>query len=184
VRSIFKMCLSLINCHLDTFLPWDLDALFVATVILILTRFVDISLMDSQTSYLDKAYGFLEEIISSGNRIAAFRNIELRKLDEMLAEYSMNRQRPPIESPSLIRPGQSIQYPLPFPEGYQSTANLLSSPDTMPPPYTGISDEGSGFGDDMTAAQILAVAETMDIEETEWLSFATLDNYQMVEPTI
>jgi hypothetical protein len=54
----------------------------------------------------------------------------------------------------------------------------------MPPPYTGISDEGSGFGDDLTAEQILAVAESMDIEGTDWLSFGTLDNYQILDPRL
>lgn len=153
-------------------------------MVFILTRFVDFSLMDNQTSYLDKAYSSLEAMIASGNRIAAFRNVELRKLDEMLADYSMNRQRPTTASPSMVGPGRSIQNPLSFPEGYQSTAGLLNSEDAMPPPYTGISDEGSGFGDDLTAEQILAVAESMDIGGTDWLSFATLDNYNMVDPSI
>jgi hypothetical protein len=77
-----------------------------------------------------------------------------------------------------------MQHPLSFPEGYQSTAGLLNSEDTLPPPYTGVSDEGSGFGDDLTAEQILAVAESMDIEGTDWLSFATLDNYQILDSSI
>jgi proline utilization trans-activator len=55
--------------------------------------------------------------------------------------------------------------------------------DSMAPPYTGLSDEGSGFGDDLTTEQILAVTESMNIDATDWLSFATLDNsYQMVDP--
>jgi hypothetical protein len=54
----------------------------------------------------------------------------------------------------------------------------------MTPLYTGLSDGGSGFGDDLTAEQILAVAESMDIEGTDWLSFATLDNYHMIDPRL
>ncbi|KAG9185312.1 hypothetical protein G6011_07856 [Alternaria panax] len=168
----------------ETFLPWDLDALFVSTMILILMRFVDFSLMDNQKGHLDKAYGFMETIVSGGNRIAAFRNVELRKLEEMLAEYSENRERPSAASPNMIGTGPSIQRRLSFPEGYQSTAGLLNSEDTMPPPYAGLSDEGSGFGDDLTADQILAVAESMDIEGTDWLSFATLDDYQILDPSM
>ena len=153
-------------------------------MVLILTRFVDFSLMDNQTAYLDKAYGFLEAMIASGNLIAAFRNIELRKLDVMLAEFSANRQQLPIASPSMSGPGPSIQRPMSFPEGYCSTAGLLSGEDVMPPPYTGISDEGSGFGDDLTAEQILAVAESTDTEGTDWLSLATMHNYHMIDPNI
>lgn len=153
-------------------------------MVLILTKFVDISLVDSQSSYLDKAYQFLETMIVSGNRIAAFRLIELRKLDEMLAEYSLNRHRPSISSPSMPLPGPSTQQALSCPDGYQSTAGLLNSEDMLPPLYAGLSDEGSGFGDDLTAEQILAVAESMDIEGNDWLSFETLDNYHIVEPEI
>ncbi|KAI4957207.1 hypothetical protein J4E86_005680 [Alternaria arbusti] len=153
----------------ETFLPWDLDALFVSTVVLILTRFIDHSLMDGQKPYLDKAYSFFKTIVSSGNRIAGFRHVELRKLDEMLAEYSENRERPST-LPNTIGLEPSIQRPSSFPLGYQSVA--------------GISDEGSGFGDDLTAEQILAVAESMDMEGTDWLSFATLDDYQIIDPNI
>lgn len=169
---------------LETFLPWDLDALFVSTMVLILIRFVDFSLMDNQSLWLDKAYGFLETMVSNGNRIASFRFIELRKLEEMLAEFSVNRHRPSTLSPSSGGPLPVTEQRLSFPEGYHSTAGLVHPDDTLPPPYTGISDEGSGFGDDLTAAQILAVAESMDIDDTDWLSFATLDNYQMIDPSI
>ncbi|CAO2651315.1 Nn.00g096120.m01.CDS01 [Neocucurbitaria sp. VM-36] len=167
---------------LETFLPWDLDSLFVSTMVLILTRFVDFSLMDNQSSYLDKAYSFLETMISSGNRIAAFRNIELRKLDEMLTEYTIYQHRPSTVSPSMDGPSPTMGRTMSFPEGYRSTASLLHGEDALPPPYTGLSDESIGFGDDLTAEQILAVAESMDIEGTDWLSFATLDIYQMVDP--
>jgi proline utilization trans-activator len=169
---------------LETFLPWDLDSLFVSTMVLILSRFVDASLLDSQAAWLGKAYGFLETMVSSGNRIAAFRVIELRKLDEMLADYRLNQQRPSTSStvPDSGIGMQQGSMDLSFPEGYHSTAGLMMNDDSMPPPYTGLSDEGSGFGDDLTAEQILAVADTLDIETTDWLSFATLDNYQVVDP--
>jgi hypothetical protein len=50
--------------------------------------------------------------------------------------------------------------------------------------YTSLSDGGSGFGEDLTAEQILAVAESMDIDGTDWLSFVPLDSYQMVDPRL
>jgi hypothetical protein len=184
VREPDYIDVSCTNCIIETFLPWDLDALFVSTMVLILTRFVDFSLMDNQTGHQDKAFGFMKTMVSSGNRIAAFRNVELRKLEEMLAEYLENRGRPSTASPNTIGAVPGMQRPLSFPEGYQSTAGLLNSEDMMPPPYTGISDEGSGFGDDLTAEQILAVAESMDIEGTDWVSFATLDNYQILDPSM
>lgn len=155
-------------------------------MVLILTRFVDASLLDNQSTWLEKAYGFLETMVASGNRIAAFRVIELRKLDEMFADYQLNQHRP--SKSSTMHDGGVGSHPqhagLTFPDGYHSTAGLMPQDESMPPPYTGLSDEGSGFGDDLTAEQILAVAESMDIEGTDWLSFATLDNYQMVDPQL
>lgn len=170
----------------ETFLPWDLDSLFVSTMVLILIRFVDASLLHNQSPWLDKAYSFLDTMVASGNRIAAFRVIELRKLDEMLGDYLQNQQRPSTAS-TMHDSGIGTQHSnleMSFPEGYHSTAGLMPPDDNMPPPYTGLSDEGSGFGDDLTAEQILAVAESMDIEGTDWLSFATLDNYQMIDPQL
>ena len=153
-------------------------------MVLILVRFVDASLLENQSPWLEKAYSFLETMVSSGNRIAAFRVIELRKLDEMLGDYLLTQHRPSTAS-TMHDSGvgtQQTNMGLSFPEGYHSTAGLMPLDESMPPPYTGLSDEGSGFGDDLTAEQILAVAESMDIEGTDWLSFATLDNYQMVDP--
>lgn len=155
-------------------------------MVLLLSRFVDASLIERQSSWLDKAYGFLEIMISSGNRIAEFRMTELRKLDEMLTDYVQNQNQSSM--PTTMHEGgfhiQRSNIELNFPEGYHSTASLISQNDSMPPPFTGLSDEGSGFGDDLTAEQILAVAESMDLESTDWLSFATLENCQTVDPRL
>ncbi|KAH8730554.1 fungal-specific transcription factor domain-containing protein [Phaeosphaeriaceae sp. PMI808] len=169
---------------LETFLPWDLDALFVSTMVLILARFVDATLLENQATWIDKAYAFLESIVSSGNRIAAFRVVELRKLDEMLGDYLLNQQRP---SPSSTVHDNGIgtqptNSSFSFLEGYHSAASLMPHDDAILPPYTGLSDESSGFGDDLTTEQILAVTESMDLESTDWLSFAALNSYPMVDP--
>jgi proline utilization trans-activator len=141
----------------ETFLPWDLDSLFVSTMIFLLAGFVDSSLLNTQSPWLSKAFAFLDIIVDSGNRIAGFRLRELRKLEGMLAEYSV------------------LQTQLP----YTPTA---SHNDTCPPPnqdlvqpYAVLNDESSGFGDDLTAEQILAVADSMELEGTDWLSTATVE---------
>jgi proline utilization trans-activator len=155
-------------------------------MVLILTRFVDTSLLENQITWLEKAYGFLDIMVSSGNRIASFRVIELHKLDEMLSDYLLNQQRPKTSStmPDSGIGSQQMNLGISFPEGYQSTAGRMTHDDSMPPPYAGLCDEGSGFGDDLTAEQILSVAESMDVEATDWLSFATLENYQMIDPQL
>ncbi|UPX16174.1 uncharacterized protein EKO05_0006590 [Ascochyta rabiei] len=170
---------------LETFLPWDLDALFVSTMVLIVTRFVDPSLLDDRTLWLDTAFSLMETMIAGGNRIADYRMHELRRLEEMLVEYAAMQERPPTMeafnqqqlaqlNTNMNQTGSGIR------DESSSAKQMFASPDGGPL-YSGFSDEGSGFGDDLTAEQILAVAESMDIEGTDWLSFGVLDNYQPLE---
>lgn len=174
----------------ETFLPWDLDSLFVSTMILVLIRFVDDSLSENSSDWLNKAFTFLDTMTSNGNKIAEFRCAELRKLEEMLSEYSANRTpvvysplRPIVPNPSLQAAGQS-QPPLGSilgPRDTQSPLNMMN-PDAAGI-FTAFSDESGGFGEDLTAEQILAVADSMDLGGTDWLStFATMDNFQLVDP--
>ncbi|KAF2446560.1 Zn(II)2Cys6 transcription factor [Karstenula rhodostoma CBS 690.94] len=178
---------------LETFLPWDLDSLFVSTMVLVLIRFVDDTLSEDSSAWLNKAFAFLDTMVSNGNKIAEFRCAELRKLEMMLSEYSANRtpqQYPPLQ-PFAPLPRQPQQQPIigqhqPPPEGYPMPRDM-QSPRTMMSPeamgmYTAFSDESSGFGDDLTAEQILAVAESMDLGTTDWFNtFATMDTYPMVD---
>jgi len=166
---------------LETFLPWDLDALFVATMVLILIRFIDETLLDQNYDSLKKAFSFLDVMISSGNRIAEFRCAELRKLDEMLAEHSLDQTQTRNLSSQATHHRRQRTAALGFPPVDNSASNLGSS-EEMIGLYTGFSDESSGFGDDLTADQILAVAESMDIGGADWLSsFTTMETYQMVD---
>jgi len=160
-------------------------------MVLIVTRFVDPSLMDDRTLWLEKAFGLMETMIAGGNRIADYRMRELRRLDEMLADYAAIQERPPLmdalNQEQLTQLNTNIiQTAAGMPEDPSSAKPMFASPDGGPL-YSGFSDEGSGFGDDLTAEQILAVAESMDIGGTDWLSFGVFDNYQpleMVDPSI
>ncbi|KAJ4302915.1 hypothetical protein N0V90_001806 [Kalmusia sp. IMI 367209] len=173
---------------LESFLPWDLDSLFVSTMVLVLIRFVDDTLSENSSVWLNKAFGFLDIMAANGNRIAEFRCAELRKVEEMLSEYLASRT-PQQFAPLIIQQGAQQPQPPPPPAGFcfppppdnQSPRNIMSSTDAMGM-YTAFSDESSGFGDDLTAEQILAVAESMDLGSTDWFSsFATMDTYQMVD---
>jgi proline utilization trans-activator len=124
-------------------------------------------------------------MINGGNRIADFRERELRRLEEMLAEYSLTQEHPLSTSVGDSIGGNNSQSTPNFPhsENVSYTRGILTSPSGMPL-YSGLSDEGSGFGDDLTAEQILAVADSMNIESSDWLSFAVMDNYHTVDPHI
>lgn len=155
-------------------------------MVLIITRFVDPTLLDDRTLWLEKAFALMETMIAGGNRIADYRMRELRRLDEMLTEYAAMQERPPLmealNQQQLTQLNTNIvQTAAGVPEDPSSTKHMFASPDGGPL-YSGFSDEGSGFGDDLTAEQILAVAESMDIEGTDWLSFGIFDNYQPLQP--
>ncbi|KAJ4410388.1 hypothetical protein N0V91_001872 [Didymella pomorum] len=172
--------------ELETFLPWDLDALFVSTMVLIVTRFVDSTLLDERTLWLEQAFTLMDTMVAGGNRIADYRMRELRRLDEMLAEYAAIQERPPLvgtlNQQQLTQLNTNIiQTAAGAPNDPSHPNPVFASPDGGPL-YSGFSDEGSGFGDDLTAEQILAVAESMDIEGTDWLSFGVFDNYQPLQP--
>jgi proline utilization trans-activator len=161
-------------------------------MVITLTKFVDDSLSENSSAWLAKAFVFLDTMISNGNKIAECRCAELRKLEAMLTEYSANRtpqQYPSFQPLASLPPQQQQpvrQQPPPL-AGYSMPPDL-QSPQTMMNPeamgiYTAFSDESSGFGDDLTAEQILAVAESMDLGTTDWFNtFATIDTYQMVDP--
>ena len=158
-------------------------------MVLIVTRFVDPNLLDDRTLWLEKAFELLVAIVAGGNRIADYRMRELHRLDEMLAEYATSQERPPPDQVSQQQPTQLntniAQNSPPGVPGSSSNANpIFASPNGV---YPSFSDEGSGFGDDLTAEQILAVAESMDIESTDWLSFDIFDNnlpLEMVDPAL
>jgi hypothetical protein len=155
-------------------------------MVIIVTRFVDPTLLNDRALWLEKAFALMETMIVGGNRIADYRMRELRRLDEMLAEYAAIQERPPLvetlNQQQLTQLNANINQTVAGipPEDPTSAKPMFASPDGGPL-YSGFSDEGSGFGDDLTAEQILAVAESMDIEGTDWLSFGVFDNYQPLE---
>ena len=157
----------------------------MSTISLIVARFVDLTLLGDRIPWLRKAYDLLDTMIDGGNRIADILNREIHRLDEMLVEYSFtqgNARNPPTDN--AMRGSDSQSTPgLSYPEKIPCTRGIMTSP-TGIPLYSGFSDEGSGFGDDLSAEQILAVADSMDIESSDWLSFAVMDNYHTVDPHV
>jgi proline utilization trans-activator len=170
---------------IDTFLPWDLDSLFVSTLILLVGRFIDNSLMTNSAHSVEKAFSFFDIMVLSGNRIAKFRIRELRKLEEMLSEYSTIRLQ--AESATTVTRQynpvyQQSEAALPFTSNGYGTSGYIPHTDPVSTALTGLGDEGSGFGEDLTAEQILGFAESVDIESSDWMSFATMEQYQAIGP--
>ncbi|KAJ5731592.1 uncharacterized protein N7483_006100 [Penicillium malachiteum] len=185
VRNLIQMCLessqqmiNILHCLqsedlLETFLSFDLESIFVSTVALLMAPAID-----SRWSYpvwLEKAYTIFEEIIESGNLIAKFRRSELQLLDELLSCFPQEPSRclsTPVSFPNIGNNNStSIQLASSFPP---SAANPLAH-DVLSDPGLSLDDE-CGLTMGLTAAQIMAVADSIESIDTEWMSNAMIEH--------
>ncbi|KKY17636.1 putative zn 2cys6 transcription factor [Diplodia seriata] len=97
--NLARMCMdssqqmiSILNCvraqHLlETFLPFDMEAISVSTVNIILAPSVDPQLLPSparRATWLARAFAIFDDMAAAGNVVAMYRRTELRELDGML----------------------------------------------------------------------------------------------------
>ncbi|KAJ6044107.1 hypothetical protein N7499_006611 [Penicillium canescens] len=187
VQNLMQMCLESaqhiisilhslqIQGLLETFLPFDLESLFVSTVILLLSPAIDPRLLDSHPSWLEKAYAIFDEMIGDGNQVASFRRSELQRLDETLSCISRGQSRP-LTVPNFFHQTDV----LPNPPSPSST----SIPESMPQPlqYNAllrqdpVLDGECDFGTMLTSAEIMAVADSIETFDTEWVSNAMVEH--------
>lgn len=161
---------------LDTFLPWDFDALFVSTTVLILIRGIDGTLLAQAANHSDSAFVLFEYMAVCGNDVAAHRIRELRALEAMLGAVSATSAPPVVRHDAVV-----------YVENSSQQGCAISSDEHVGPTADGvrvgfhssgvasltIPTDSSGLGLDLTAEQILAMADGMDIEETDWMSLLT-----------
>ncbi|GAB1218540.1 hypothetical protein ATERTT37_007799 [Aspergillus terreus] len=131
------------------FLPFDLESTFVSTFVLLVVPAVDPCLLDESDNWLHKCYMVLDEMISRGNRIAAYRKSELDQLSRMLGETS-------DESLGKVDYGMRSQLPSFLTPHSDDHAEI----------------DGNGF----TTAEIMAVAESIDIGDVDWIAHAVTEN--------
>ncbi|KAF2193676.1 Zn(II)2Cys6 transcription factor [Zopfia rhizophila CBS 207.26] len=188
VRSLLLMCtessqqiLNILDSLqvqglLETFLPFDLDSLFVSTMVLLVGRVVDPRLLESRSPWLQKSYTMFEEMVSGGNLIADFRRSEVQRLDEMLSDLSTAQSQTLSGSVVLPQSGglHQTHSRVPLQSTMPSTASLPLCQDILPP-HPDIGNDSS-YGDDLTAEQIMAVANSIESEDAEWISRAMIEN--------
>ncbi|OHE97279.1 fungal specific transcription factor domain-containing protein [Colletotrichum orchidophilum] len=181
---------------LETFLPLDLDSLFVSMVALLVARGVDSRLIESQIPWVDKSHAIIEEMVASGNLIAEFRKNEMQKLEEMLLEFDATRPRPLSDLTTtatiIAQQQQQQQQPVPSSDWQQqpdtcSTAALQPAPlpaetrsplsqETTLPVYRELSKDSSSQAEDLTTQQIIDVVNSMEWEDNEWMSFTMVQD--------
>ncbi|PIG80462.1 Zn(II)2Cys6 transcription factor [Aspergillus arachidicola] len=146
---------------LDSFLPFDLEATYTAAVVLVIAPAADASLLDDWTPWFHTSVTVLDEMISRGNLIAGFRKSELQQLAGMLSHLADDEV---IHSTDLARKGQ-----------LDRIISRLPSPST-PDRVFGISDIPN-LHPGLTTAEIMAVAESIDTGDVDWIAQAVTENH-------
>ncbi|OGM44511.1 Zn(II)2Cys6 transcription factor [Aspergillus bombycis] len=146
---------------LDSFLPFDLEATYTAAVVLVAAPAADASLLDDWTPWFHTSVTVLDEMISRGNLIAGFRKSELQQLAGMLSQLTADGD---LQSVELARKGQ-----------LDRIISRLPSPST-PDRVFGISDIPN-LHPGLTTAEIMAVAESIDTGDVDWIAHAVTENH-------
>ncbi|PLB50613.1 Zn(II)2Cys6 transcription factor [Aspergillus steynii IBT 23096] len=149
VRRLLQVCLDsaqqmlniLASLHeqnlLDSFLPFDLESTFVSSVILLAAGPATAGLLDPGPSWVERGTPILDEMVTRGNRIAAYNRSELEQLRGMLGQ---------LDDKTISQGG-------------------------MPSPQI-----ECGMPEGLTTAEILAVAESIDTGDVDWIAHAVTEN--------
>ncbi|KAF9639249.1 hypothetical protein BFW01_g11055 [Lasiodiplodia theobromae] len=187
--NLAKMCMdssqqmiSILSCvraqHLlETFLPFDLEAISVSTVNILLAPSLDPQLVGNRATWLDKAYAIFDEMAGAGNVVAEYRIVELRKLDSMLCQLSQMHSR---RASNSFNPQQDALQGHPPPEvqlgaSMQQAAAQCVGGNILPSPISGILDEIC-FDGGLAGAQIMDTVNAIDSGDNEWMSHEILEH--------
>ncbi|KAH8700208.1 Zn(II)2Cys6 transcription factor [Talaromyces proteolyticus] len=143
---------------LDSFLPFDLEATFVSSIVLLIAPKIDISLLENRTAWLQKSYVILDDMISRGNLIARFRKSELEQLGRLLDMLSPDG---PFQPDDSMEKGQQ--------DGVETPMSSLMH-------HTYRVTELLSLNDGLTTAEIMAVAESIDTGDVDWVAHAVTEN--------
>jgi proline utilization trans-activator len=152
-------CICDSQIYTDSFLPFDLEAVFVSGVVILMAPIIDSSLLESLAPWLQKSYVILDDMISRGNIIASFRKSELERLDELLSQLQ-------TDHPTQINDRMQRDHP----NGMLSQLSAPTSPVNCP-------HELLNLNDGLTTAEIMAVAESIDTGDVDWVVQAVTENH-------
>ncbi|KAF5001028.1 hypothetical protein FGRMN_1313 [Fusarium graminum] len=146
---------------LETFLRFDQDAAFTATIALLMAAAIDSSLLPDHTPWTQRAYALFDEMNSRGNLVANMVASELKQLEGLLREFLVNS-----DSRSLV-PTQETNTPRERLADDMETAteeSVYAEPFNLDP-----GDEfGLGLNYELSAEQLLNIANSLDIDSLTW----------------
>jgi proline utilization trans-activator len=152
----------------------------VSAVILLVSPIIDPSLLSDRLKWLDKSYGILDEMISRGNLIAGFRKSELQQLEDMLGRLPSRKVR------SSLGDGNSFHQPINHHQNQQQPTGVKGPMRTELQTETIVDQdmyldaatipEVVTFPDALSTAQLIALADSIEAGDAEWISNAVIEN--------
>ncbi|KAK1622528.1 fungal-specific transcription factor domain-containing protein [Colletotrichum phormii] len=189
VRNLIQMCIdssqqmvSILDClHsqglLETFLPFDLEASFVSASSLLLGPAIDPQCFECLDPSLEKVYTVLDEMIMAGNGIAKYRKFELQQLENMLQRLTPWPSQA-SEQTTLVDEARQTQPPddtSPKDTVVSFMATDHSQHESYSSSITGNMDE-MAYDSGLTMAQLLDMANSIEQEDSEWMSQTIVEN--------
>ncbi|KAF4435785.1 Proline utilization trans-activator [Fusarium acutatum] len=147
---------------LETFLRFDQDAAFTATIALLMAAAIDSSLLPDHTPWTQRAYGLFDEMNSRGNLVANMVAAELKQLEDLLKGFlTSNDSRPVVATHGPSTPRQGFM---------NDIDNSTGSVTDYAEPFSLESDDdfGLGLNYELSAEQLLNIANSLDIDSLTW----------------
>ncbi|KAF4445876.1 hypothetical protein F53441_10402 [Fusarium austroafricanum] len=146
---------------LETFLRFDQDANFTATIALLMAAAIDSSLLPDHTPWTQRAYAIFDEMTSRGNLVANMVASELKQLEGLLKDFLVNDSRPLITTQGANTPRQDTLH-----EIDTTTASITEY--NEPFGLESEDDFGLGLNYELSAEQLLNIANSLDIDSLTW----------------
>lgn len=172
--SLARQNLQVAHYQQETFLPMDLDALYVSAVILVIAPVIDEARLKDHASWTQRSLTLLDTMITAGNLIASWRRSEVQQLDQMMDQIlAVRLNMPGCCSTSAVEvvasgttmaeaPATSHSEDMAFDQSSMHSQAMILEP--------------GGTGDDLTADQIMAIANSIQDEDVEWMERAIAEN--------
>ncbi|KAL5362023.1 fungal-specific transcription factor domain-containing protein [Aspergillus floccosus] len=162
---------------LETFLTFDLESIFISTVVLLMGPAIDLRFEDDNPWWLGRAYAIFQEMVEAGNQIARFRWSELQQLEGTLHAILHNQAGLSDANAISQYSDATPQLPPPLMSGFATSVDQGSCTG-RPLLDEATSAAESAFGHLMTSAEMMAMAGSIDLYDAEWVSTA-MDNHDI-----
>ncbi|KAF5703540.1 transcription activator [Fusarium globosum] len=147
---------------LETFLRFDQDAAFTATIALLMAAAIDSSLLPDHTPWTQRAYGLFDEMNSRGNLVANMVAAELKQLEDLLKGFlASNDSRPVVATQGPNTPRQGFMNDI---DSGTGSVTDYAEPFSIEPD----DDFGLGLNYELSAEQLLNIANSLDIDSLTW----------------